>query len=609
MSIPRLWQISPCGRFAGCTIGKSQYQILSVDSGAIEIDGQLLGQVVANFSFFSRTSIVGKRHWESNGEVNIPNVVIISREGSILCINLHSHEEVYRVQAPTSSGETVIDCALSEKCDALFLLTSQRSIRRYQLSDGAFGQSMNHELAVVNAIAVNKAGTLLACASERKVQVFALSSSGVQLSHKCGGCLLTANTLRFSPCSKFLLAGFSSSQMMVWRTSPSAAARKRLSPIFILTSHQKLMDFGFWEGEPTVVYSLACDSVVSCWNLGPIEPLESEDGVLKPVSPSVTISDHTSLEGHHQGDLKYKAIGAKRDLGTRVITLIIARCSAKGTTEFNRHLLKVSKDGSVLRRKNSDKRDDTATFEEPLAVPRREKVSSQVEFEMRSKALFLRENNGPVPSGAGAKPSAMTLHKKQQVAAGAFTKLGATNSVASVAEQGLQSRDPHFVEQLFKISNPNVIRTTISEIRPESAAELLRESINKLLDNPARLKEVREWIRQILMQHAGYLLMKPDLCREALHQLYEHMTDRVSYEETLTRLVGRVEGVLHQSASKAKQRKTHNKFRAESLAPLVHHVEGSAGTPQEADRFGTILEEAPFDEAMDTDDDLHGDDD
>ena len=72
------------------------------------------------------------------------------------------------------------------------------------------------------------------------------------------------------------------------------------------------------------------------------------------------------------------------------------------------------------------------------------------------------------------------------------------------------SEDKALLEKcLISKKGDSIVKATIKEMLPSDAAALLRMLVDRLRSKPSRGTNLSTWIRETLMNHAGYLMQAP----------------------------------------------------------------------------------------------------
>ncbi|KAJ3145102.1 WD repeat-containing protein 43 [Geranomyces michiganensis] len=120
-------------------------------------------------------------------------------------------------------------------------------------------------------------------------------------------------------------------------------------------------------------------------------------------------------------------------------------------------------------------------------------------------------------------------------------------SLHHLVSQGIHTGDVQLLEQAFHVHDPDAILATVRRLPPSQVIPLLDQLTMRLQNKPIRARELVEWVRAIVLVHAGYLLSAPHLAG-GLSALYQTLDSRVGVFQKLLRLSGRLDLVVSQNA-------------------------------------------------------------
>ncbi|KAJ3184738.1 hypothetical protein HDU87_004143 [Geranomyces variabilis] len=120
-------------------------------------------------------------------------------------------------------------------------------------------------------------------------------------------------------------------------------------------------------------------------------------------------------------------------------------------------------------------------------------------------------------------------------------------SLHHLLSQGIHTGDVQLLEQAFHVHDPDAILATVRRLPPSQVIPLLDQLTLRLQKKPTRARELVEWVRAIVLVHAGYLLSSPHLAA-GLASLYQTLDARVGVFQKLLRLSGRLDLVVSQNS-------------------------------------------------------------
>ena len=125
-----------------------------------------------------------------------------------------------------------------------------------------------------------------------------------------------------------------------------------------------------------------------------------------------------------------------------------------------------------------------------------------------------------------------------------------SGSLVTVLEQALQSKDNSMLEYVLRLTDEQVINTTVERLSTSRVVPFLTRLVDKFEKRPTRGSTLCLWIRAILKHHTAYLMSIPDLVHK-LSTLYQTLEARLSVFTQLYKVSGRLELVLDQIARRS----------------------------------------------------------
>ena len=122
------------------------------------------------------------------------------------------------------------------------------------------------------------------------------------------------------------------------------------------------------------------------------------------------------------------------------------------------------------------------------------------------------------------------------------------DSLAALLSQALRADDAALIERCLSVSDRTTIANTVAKLSSTSAMKLLSECAARAQAKPNAGERCAKWARTILLHHAGYASSAPK-ARATLMRLSQTIESHVSMQGSLQALLGRLELVLHASAT------------------------------------------------------------
>ncbi|KAI8922261.1 WD40-repeat-containing domain protein, partial [Powellomyces hirtus] len=123
------------------------------------------------------------------------------------------------------------------------------------------------------------------------------------------------------------------------------------------------------------------------------------------------------------------------------------------------------------------------------------------------------------------------------------------NSLHQMLSQAIHTSDVQLLEQALQVHDGDMILATVRRLPPSQVIPLLDQLMLRLQKRPNRAKELIEWVRAVVLVHAGYLMSVPHIT-SSLGALYQTLDSRASVFQKLLRLSGRLDLVVSQNALK-----------------------------------------------------------
>lgn len=124
-------------------------------------------------------------------------------------------------------------------------------------------------------------------------------------------------------------------------------------------------------------------------------------------------------------------------------------------------------------------------------------------------------------------------------------KKASTSSFNQLLAQAVHSGDSQLLDQALQIQDIDMIFRSVGKLIPGQAVQLLTELLDRLEKRPARAREIVEWIRAVLITHAGYLATVPQVTAK-LGNLRQVLQDRQQVLPLLNALGGRLDLMMSQ---------------------------------------------------------------
>jgi len=122
------------------------------------------------------------------------------------------------------------------------------------------------------------------------------------------------------------------------------------------------------------------------------------------------------------------------------------------------------------------------------------------------------------------------------------------DSLAALLSQALRADDVALIERCLSVSDRTTIANTVAKLSATNAMKLLSECAARAQAKPNAGERCAKWARTILLHHAGYASSAPK-ARATLMRLSQTIESHVSMQGSLQALLGRLELVLHASAT------------------------------------------------------------
>ena len=122
------------------------------------------------------------------------------------------------------------------------------------------------------------------------------------------------------------------------------------------------------------------------------------------------------------------------------------------------------------------------------------------------------------------------------------------DSLSALLSQALRADDAALIERCLSVNDRTTIANTVSRLSASNAMKLLSECAARAQAKPGSGERCARWARTILLHHAGYASSAPK-ARATLLKLSQTIESHVSMQGSLQALLGRLELVLHASAS------------------------------------------------------------
>jgi len=126
------------------------------------------------------------------------------------------------------------------------------------------------------------------------------------------------------------------------------------------------------------------------------------------------------------------------------------------------------------------------------------------------------------------------------------------DSLQAVLVQALHTNDAALLESCLAVTDPTVIRNTVSRLPSQYVLPFLQVVIDKFTSKPTRASSILTWIRAVLVQHTSYLMSVPDLAK-SLSGLYMVVENRLQVYKKLLKLSGRLDLVLAQVTARTSE--------------------------------------------------------
>ncbi|KAJ3171134.1 hypothetical protein HDU88_008170 [Geranomyces variabilis] len=291
-------------------------------------------------------------------------------------------------------------------------------------------------------------------------------------------------------------------------------------------------------------------------------------------TPSKKKKKTTALSKPAQGHMKVVSSGAGEE-GKRIAILaatfsdgkvLIARGSVvKPTFERVDYL---SEDGKLVAVTELSRKPTNSILIDQAAVRSASSAKSLVTPYKEQDILVLGLSDLPVDSAgldadesdSPSQQNASALREptlEERLAAIAVTPSGAkktkskrpptATSLHHLLSQGIHTGDVQLLEQAFHVHDPDAILATVRRLPPSQVIPLLDQLTLRLQKKPTRARELVEWVRAIVLVHAGYLLSSPHLAA-GLASLYQTLDARVGVFQKLLRLSGRLDLIVSQNS-------------------------------------------------------------
>ncbi|TPX62201.1 hypothetical protein SpCBS45565_g07046 [Spizellomyces sp. 'palustris'] len=143
--------------------------------------------------------------------------------------------------------------------------------------------------------------------------------------------------------------------------------------------------------------------------------------------------------------------------------------------------------------------------------------------------------------------SAMVVTPASEAKPGKPARPPTANSLHQMLSQAIHTNDVHLLEQALQVHDTNMIVATVRRLPPSQVLPLLDQLMLRLQRRPNRARELIEWVRAVVLVHAGYLMSVPNLAAN-LGALYQTIDSRASVFQKLLRLSGRLDLVVSQIA-------------------------------------------------------------
>ena len=128
-----------------------------------------------------------------------------------------------------------------------------------------------------------------------------------------------------------------------------------------------------------------------------------------------------------------------------------------------------------------------------------------------------------------------------------------SGSLIKVLEQALQSKDNSMLEYCLRLTDVEMIETTVEGLNSTRVIPFLTRIVDKFERKPMRGHNLCIWIRAILKFHTAYLMTVPELVHK-LSTLYQTLEARLAVFSQLYRVSGRLELMLNQIARQSESK-------------------------------------------------------
>eukprot|EP00919_Chromeraceae_sp_WS-2016_P039840 GHVR01094919.1.p1 GENE.GHVR01094919.1~~GHVR01094919.1.p1 ORF type:complete len:153 (+),score=43.40 GHVR01094919.1:328-786(+) len=140
-----------------------------------------------------------------------------------------------------------------------------------------------------------------------------------------------------------------------------------------------------------------------------------------------------------------------------------------------------------------------------------------------------------------------------------------------------------------------VVVATVKDLSGCEAATLLTTIADNLHDSPLILHHRYMWLKELLKQHMNDLSNMPQ-AHTVMKDIATQTATRLTYQSTLLRLQGRVDGLLHQATQRLTVINQRRMLLEESRRPLCEYEEAeTADECEDADDSDTDITQSSQD--------------
>ncbi|GFE55404.1 hypothetical protein BaOVIS_028080 [Babesia ovis] len=145
---------------------------------------------------------------------------------------------------------------------------------------------------------------------------------------------------------------------------------------------------------------------------------------------------------------------------------------------------------------------------------------------------------------------------------------GSERSLSVSLSQALLTADKVLLESLLQTNDPQTIEATVADLPPSLALSLLEFICSNVIKVPNQLYGREGWINTLLRHNCVFFSQNAS-GRATLQKLNRHIKQRLSANQALLRLKGKVDTVVYMSTIESRKRQREAIERNNASEPLL----------------------------------------